>query len=177
MDKGIEKPLKNSAFIDAQNLYLGAKADGWIVNHKKFCVYLKEKYKCDEIYYFVGNLRDEHSQMYMELQKAGYILMFREHASSSVSEKKGNVDTDVVFEMMRQYAEEDATRKFVLISGDGDYFKTIQHLKERDRLKKVLLPNRQFASSLYKKLGSEYYDFMQNLQSHLEYKKTKEKGS
>lgn len=166
----------HSAFIDAQNLYLGTKADGWLVNHNRFCVYLKEKYKCSEIYLFIGNIRDEHAKMYIELQRAGYILVFREHANSSVSEKKGNVDTDLMFELMRQYAEEDQTKKFIIVSGDGDYFKAVRHLIDKGRFIKILLPNKKFASSLYKKLGSEYYDFLTNVRTSIEYHK-KEKGS
>lgn len=168
--------MNNSAFVDSQNLYLGAKADGWLVDHRCFCVYLKDKYKCSEIYLFIGNIRDEHSKMYTELQKAGYILIFREHASSAVSEKKGNIDTDLVFELMRQYAEEDSTKKFLIVSGDGDYFKTVRHLVDKGRFLKMILPNKKFASSLYKKLGSEHFDFLINLKPKIEYHK-KEKGS
>ncbi len=166
----------NSAFIDAQNLYLGTKGEGWLVSHKKLRIFLKENYNCDEIYYFIGNLRDEHAKMYIELQKAGYILVFREHASSLVSEKKGNVDTDLIFELMKQYAEESRARNFLIISGDGDYFKVVKYLVEKQRFLKILLPNKKFASSLYKKLGSEYYDFLSNVKTYIEYDK-KEKGS
>lgn len=167
---------KNSAFVDSQNLYLGTKADGWLVDHTRFCRYLNENYNCDEIYLFIGNIQDEHQKMYVELQKSGYILIFREHASSAVSLKKGNVDTDLVFELMRQYAEENSDRNFILVSGDGDYFKMVRHLIEKKRFIKVLLPNKKFPSSLYKKLGSEYYDFIYNIKSYIEYHK-KEKGS
>lgn len=167
---------KNSAFVDSQNLYLGTKADGWLVDHKRFCVYLREKYNCDEIYLFIGNLRDEHALMYTELQKAGYILIFREHANSSVSLKKGNVDTDLMFELIRQYAEENPSRNFVLVSGDGDYFKAVRHLVGKGRFIKTLLPNKKFASSLYKRLGSEYFDYIYNIKSYIEYHK-KERGS
>ena len=167
---------RNSAFVDAQNLYLGTKNEGWFVDHRKFCIFLEENYACDEIYLFIGNIRDEHANMYIELQRAGYILIFREHAKSSVSEKKGNIDTDLMFELMRQYAEEDKQRKFVIVSGDGDYFKAVRHLIRQERFVKILLPNRKFASSLYKKLGSEYYDFLYNIRTYIEYYK-KEKGS
>jgi len=172
----INMKTKNSAFVDSQNLYLGTKAAGWLVDHKKFCIYLRENYSCDEIYLFIGSVRDEHAQMYIELQKAGYILIFREHGHTAVSLKKGNVDADLMFELMRQYAEEEPTRNFILVSGDGDYFKAVRHLVGKGRLIKVLLPNSKFASSLYKKLGSEYYDFMYNIKSYIQYHK-KEKGS
>jgi len=170
------KKYINSAFIDAQNLYLGLKVEGWLVDHKRFCIFLKENYDCNEIYYFIGNIREEHSKMYLELQRAGYILVFREHASSSVSGKKGNIDTDLMFELMRQYAEEETERRFIIVSGDGDYFKAVRHLIDKKRFIKVLFPNKKFSSSLYKKLGSEYYDYLNNIRSYIEYVKI-EKGS
>jgi len=34
----------------------------------------------------------------------------------------------------------------------------VDFLIEENRFKKVLFPNKKFASSLYKKLGSEYFD-------------------
>ncbi len=173
----MDKNLKNCAFIDSQNFYLGAKADGWTVDHYKFCRFLKEKYQCSEIYLFIGNLQTEHSRMYTEFQRAGYILIFKDHDQNAISKKKGNVDVDLVFELMRQFAEESADKKFVLVSGDGDYFKVVKYLIEKKRFLKILLPNRQYASSLYKKLGSEYYDFLLNKKSHIEYLRKNEKGS
>ena len=38
---------------------------------------------------------------------------------------------------------------------------------EERRFKKVLLPDRKRASSLYKKIGSEYYDYLENLKTYI----------
>ncbi|MFT5352721.1 MAG: uncharacterized LabA/DUF88 family protein, partial [Candidatus Paceibacteria bacterium] len=78
----------------------------------------------------------------------------------SLSKKKGNVDTDVVFEIMRNLIERSHDSKFVLVSGDGDYKKTIDYLIQKDRFKKIMFPNKKFASSLYKKLGNKYFVFL-----------------
>ena len=53
--------------------------------------------------------------------------------------KKGNVDTDIVFEMMKRLVEPAEDEKLILVSGDGDY----------------------------KKLGSEYYDYLENVKKLL----------
>jgi hypothetical protein len=45
---------KNLAFIDGQNLHLGTKESGWKVDFVKFRIYLKDKYKVEEAYYFMG---------------------------------------------------------------------------------------------------------------------------
>jgi hypothetical protein len=48
--------------------------------------------------------------------------------------------------------------KIVIISGDGDYKKLVDYLISKNKFLKILFPNKKFASSLYKKLGSEYYE-------------------
>jgi uncharacterized LabA/DUF88 family protein len=70
--------------------------------------------------------------------------------------KKGNVDTDIVFMMMKHHIEADEHQKMILVSGDGDYKKVVEYLIKKNRFLKILFPNQAFASSLYKKLGNKY---------------------
>lgn len=46
--------LNNYAFIDSQNLNLGVQSLGWKLNHKRFRIYLKEKYNVSVAYLFIG---------------------------------------------------------------------------------------------------------------------------
>ena len=87
--------------------------------------------------------------------------------------KKGNVDTDLVFEIMKKLVDEqDFFEKIVLVSGDGYYKKMVDYLIKKERFEKILFPNKR-ASSLYKKLGSEYFDYLanNNIKSIIEHKK------
>jgi hypothetical protein len=43
----------NIAYIDGQNLHLGTKAKRRQVDFKRFRIYLKDKYKVEEAYYFM----------------------------------------------------------------------------------------------------------------------------
>ncbi|NVP17394.1 NYN domain-containing protein [Candidatus Gracilibacteria bacterium] len=88
------------------------------------------------------------------MQKAGFILEFREHHSAMSGKKKGNVDVDIVFQIMRRLIEEDDFDKIVLVTGDGDYIKLVKYLIEKARLKKILFPNKMF-SSLYRKIQKD----------------------
>ncbi len=47
--------------------------------------------------------------------------------------------------------------KVVLVSGDGDYKMLVDFLIEEHKFEKILFPNRQFRSSLYKKLSNNYF--------------------
>lgn len=153
---------KNYAFIDGQNLHMGTtKTDpSWKIDFKKFRIFLKDKYHIEIAYYFLGCVFEDKRDLYTKIQEAGFILVFREHNAAMIGKKKGNVDADIVFSIMKKLYEKENFDKIVLISGDGDYKRVVDFLIEEKRFKKVLFPNKKFASSLYKKLGAEYFDYL-----------------
>lgn len=93
------------------------------------------------------------------LQKAGFIVQFKKHHHKLKSLKKGNVDTDIVFLIMRHIIEEDFDN-IVLVSGDGDYKRLVDYLIKKNKFERILFPNRKFASSLYKKMEHKYYSYI-----------------
>ena len=153
---------KNLAFIDGQNLYMGTMSDDpkWKIKLSKFRKYLFEKYNVEKAYYFLGFLNEEQQDLYDEIQESGFILKFREHNSAMIGKKKGNVDSDIIFDIMKSMCKKESFNKIVLVSGDGDYKMLVDFLIEEGKFKKILFPNKDFASSLYKKLGTEYFDFL-----------------
>ena len=79
--------------------------------------------------------------------------------------------------MEKLIEESEEFDKVLLVSGDGDFKILVDYLIKKDRFLKILLPNKKFASSLYKELGSEYYDYIANFRSLIEYHKKNKKGS
>jgi len=152
----------NIAFIDGQNLHLGTKECGWSVDHARLRVYLTEKYKITEAYYFLGFISGEEQDLYDSLQKAGFILSFREHAATLKGKKKGNVDCDIIFGVMRKLVDNEPFGKAFIVSGDGDYKKLVDYLIKKGKFGKMLFPNKKFASSLYKSLGGEHFDYLED---------------
>lgn len=165
----------NIAFIDGQNLHLGTTKNKWKVDLGKFRTYLKDKYSVTEAHYHLGFVSEEEQDLYNNLQQAGFVVQFREHSSALKGKKKGNVDTDIVFEAMKALIENDRFQKVILVSGDGDYRKLVDYLIAQGRFKKVLFPNRKFASSLYRHLPPVYYDALDNpgVRSKIAYTKKK----
>ncbi|MDD5098874.1 MAG: NYN domain-containing protein [Candidatus Colwellbacteria bacterium] len=183
--------MDNIAFIDGQNLFLGTtKCDvcaarlnisiknikltdctcgnAWEVNLKKFRIYLRDNYNIKEAYYVLGFQDGKNNSLYLDIQKAGFLLLFKEHSCNLKSDKKGNVDTDIVFEVMKSLIDNGSDfNKIVLVSGDGDYKKLVDYLVSKDRFCKILFPNKKYASSLYFQLGSEYFDFLEIIKSYL----------
>lgn len=157
----LPQKTKNCAFIDGQNLYLGTRDGGWAFDYRKLRRYLAEKYNVVEAHYFLGFVSNQEQELYISLQKAGFILDFREHSSALLGKKKGNVDCDIVFSVMKKLVEGEEFDKILIVSGDGDYFKLIDFLIKKGKFEKILFPNKDFASSLYDRFGSEYYDFLE----------------
>ena len=167
----MDKKASNLAFIDWQNLHLGTIQDNWKIDLKKFRIYLKDKYHIAEAYYFLGYISEEEQDLYNNLQKSGFIVLFKEHSPALKGTKKGNVDTDIVFEIMKNLIDNKDFDKVVLVSGDGDYKKVVDYLIRKNRFKKILFPNKKFASSLYKNLGAEFFDYLMNIKTYIEWHK------
>ncbi|PID34888.1 MAG: hypothetical protein CR971_00930 [candidate division SR1 bacterium] len=146
---------KNIAFVDGQNLHLGTSSENRQIDFTRFRVYLERKFKVEKAYYFLGFLDENEEELYTKLQEAGFVIVFREHNSNMKGKKKGNVDVDICFEMMKNYADNKDFDKIVLVSGDGDYIKPVKYLIEKNKFKKILFPNKNF-SSLYRKIQPEY---------------------
>lgn len=163
MDK--DSSISNYAFIDGQNLYMGTakrEVDPWKVNLARLRVYLTQKYNVSQAYYFLGFLDESQQSLYESIQKAGFILLFREHTSLMLGKKKGNVDSDIIFHVMKKLYDRESFDKVVLVSGDGDYKLLVDFLVAESRLEKVLFPDAARASSLYKKLGAPYFAALDN---------------
>lgn len=156
---------KNIAFIDGQNLYKGTTSSAggsWRVDLARFRQYLLRKYGVSKAFYYMGCWLSVHRDLYGKMENAGFVAVFRQHSETMAAKKKGNVDVDIVFDVMLSlYRREDFDR-IVLVSGDGDYKSMVDFLIGEGRLRKVLAPNRHRASSLYKQIGSHYFDCLDN---------------
>ena len=164
------KQIKNFAFIDGQNLYMGTakrEIEPWKINLARFHVYLEKKYNVSNAYYFLGYVQDTNQELYEEIQNAGFVLVFRAHNPAMIGKKKGNVDADIIFNIMKKMYKKEDFNKIILVSGDGDYKPLVDFLIEERRFEKILFPNKKFASSLYKKLGSQYFDYLENIKDKI----------
>lgn len=163
---------KNIAFIDGQNLHLGTASEWWSVDLARFRIFLHDRLQVAEAYYFLGCISDEETDLYNSLQKAGFIVSFREHSSVMMGKKKWNVDVDIVFEIMKKLYLKEEFDQIVLVSGDGDYYKMVKFLLEEERLEKILFPNKKY-SSLYRNMPAQYRMniWLPDIRMKIEYKK------
>lgn len=162
-----DKNTKNYAFIDSQNLYLAVKEQGWYLDFKKFRIYLKEKYNTSKAFLFIGYLY-YNQHLYKSLQEAGYILIFKPVLTKKDGKVKGNVDADLVLHTMIQYEN---YNQAIIITGDGDLYCLVKHLINQNKLLKLMIPDKENFSSLFRKL-MPHIVFLNNLKDKIEYKKS-----
>src|SRR3989344_5122607 len=140
------------AFIDSQNLNLGVKSQGWTLDFGKFRQLLITKYNIKKTFLFIGFVQDNQS-LYTYLQSVGFICVFK--PTQEIKDKsgkvivKGNVDAELVLHAMIEYKNYDKT---VIVSGDGDFHCLIEYLYQKNKLLKVIVPNKRY-SSLLRKFG------------------------
>jgi len=171
----MKETKKNFAFIDSQNLNLGVRSLGWRLDYKKFRLYLKNKYNVEKAYLFIGQVAGNEN-LYLYLQEAGYILIFKPTVETKDGVVKGNVDAELVLHASAlQYKNYD---KAVIVSGDGDFTCLIEFLDERQKLLYVLTPNRHYSSLLRR--YDKYIKRLDNVKKSLEdtqpIKKTRTSG-
>lgn len=61
---------------------------------------------------------------------------------------------------MRKLVEDEHFNKVFIVSGDGDYCRMVDFLIKKEKFGKMLFPNSTYASSLYDKLGGEFFDYL-----------------
>lgn len=166
------KKENNIAFIDWQNLHLWTHSEHWKINFDRFRTYLRDKFQVNEAYYFLWFISEDEQDLYNQLQKAWFIVIFREHSSQLKWKKKWNVDVDIVFEIMKRIMENKDFYKIVLVSWDWDYIKIVKYLIQKNLLKKILFPNSKY-SSLYKEIKSNFWInlSLKDIKAKIEYKK------
>jgi len=160
----ITQTENNYAFIDSQNLNLGVQDQGWKLDWEKFRTYLKDKHKVTKAYMFIGFVATNQS-LYTSLQKKGYIVIFRPTLRLPSGKPKGNVDAELITHTLLEAKNYD---KAVIVAGDGDYYCLVEHLKKENKLKSLVIPNRNKYSSLLKKFAPDM-DFVSDLRQKVEY--------
>lgn len=158
----------NYAFIDSQNLHRGIKSLGWELDWQRFRVYLKEKYGVETAYIFIGYL-PENKELYLKLQKFGYILVYKPVIPNGNGGAKGNVDADLVLQAMLDFEN---YKKAVIVSSDGDFYSLVKHLYSHNKLEIVISPYKDTCSVLLKKSSKEKIVFINNLDKLLGKKKS-----
>lgn len=155
------------AFIDSQNVNLGIRSQGWQLDFKRFRVYLKDKYKVEKAFVFLGFI-PKNKNLYTFLKKAGFVIIFKPVLESRKQIKpKGNVDAELVLHTMIEFPNYD---KAIIVTGDGDFHCLVEYLLKKRKLARLIIPNQRKYSRLFLKFKKDM-DYMNNLRGKLAIKK------
>jgi uncharacterized LabA/DUF88 family protein len=164
----MKKAQDNYAFIDSQNVNLAIRDQGWVLDFGKFRHYLHDKYDITKAFIFIGYVY-ENQDLYTKLQKDGYILIFKPTLKLLDGRVKGNVDAELVLHSMIEYNNYE---KAIITTGDGDFYCLVDYLIKNNKLLKLMIPNRQKFSSLFRKM-MPHIAFIDDIRDKVEYSKEK----
>ncbi len=158
----MKKQGKVYAFIDAQNLNLGVRSQGWKLDWRKFRQYLRNKYNVIKAFLFIG-YKAGNEGLYTSMQQMGYIVILKPTMELPDKTVKGNVDAELVLHAAAvEFAKYD---KAVIVSGDGDFYCLHEYLEKNNKLLRIIIPNSKSESSLLKPF--------QKYKTFIEFEKTK----
>ena len=160
----LKTTANNYAFIDSQNLNLSIREQGWVLDFARFRVYLTDKYCIAKAFIFIGYV-PQNQPLYTNLQKDGYILVFKPTLILPNGEVKGNVDAELVLHTMIVYANYD---KALIVTGDGDFYCLVDYLLSNNKLLNLMIPNMEKYSSLFRRLRSNIV-FINGFRSKVEH--------
>jgi uncharacterized LabA/DUF88 family protein len=161
----------NYAFIDGQNLHKGIQELGWNLDYRRFRTYLKDKYAVEKAFIVMGYVATN-TDLYTALQSYGYTLIFKPILTYKDGRVKGNCDADLVLNVMTRIEE---FAQAVIVSGDGDFFCLIKYLKDRNKLRMILVPDENNYSALLKPFAAGWLASINAKRKKLEYMKTPRK--
>ncbi len=142
--------MNNYAFIDGNNLYLGAKTQGIKIDYRKLRLYLTNKFDVVKAFIFIG-YDPERSRLYDSLHNAGFILVSKptvKYYENGKRTMKGNVDAELVLHSAA--IEYDNYNQAIIITSDGDFRCLFDYLKENNKLKRIITPTKFYSSLLQK---------------------------
>lgn len=167
----MEKELANVAYIDGANLHKGTKSLGWKLDYARFRIWLKDKYKVERAYIFIG-LIPSYGQLYKYLQESGFILVYKEVIYDDSGKPKGNCDADLVLNVVVD-TYEGKFEKAIVVASDGDYASLMNFLKRKDKIEILLSPRNADKCSILLKRTNVRISYLDDQKLILEVQKEK----
>lgn len=147
------KEINNIAYIDGANLHKGTNSLGWKLDYARFRVWLKDKYKIERAYIFIG-LIPAYKDLYKYLQESGFILVYKEVVYDDSGKPKGNCDADLVLQAVCD-TYENKYNKSIIVASDGDYAGLVKFLLSKGKFETILSPHpKDKCSILLKRTGA-----------------------
>lgn len=123
-------------------------------------------------YVFLGFMLGN-QDLYLMLQRSGFVVVFKEILTTESGEVKGNIDAEMILQAMIDY---DRYNQALIVSGDGDFTCLLRYLDQNNKLLGVLAPYEKGLSSLIQKFAGDKVEYLRSLRKKIEYRPTREGG-
>ena len=157
--------LSNDSICVHRQSKLKLRDQGWILDFKKFYIYLKDKYHVSKSFLFIGFIPDK-APLYRKLRSYGYKLIFKPTLQLK-TKVKGNVDAELVLHAMIQLPN---YGKAIIVSGDGDFHCLVEYLQTIGKLEELIVPNARKYSALLRQFMGRIVFINSSLRKRLEQK-------
>ncbi|NLA26261.1 MAG: NYN domain-containing protein [Firmicutes bacterium] len=156
--------MRISLFVDGGNFFYMQRNDlGWWVDPRKLLDYIRSKGELIDANYYVG--KDVHPEARQDkylraLTYMGYSLITKDLKNvlreDGTYKQRANLDIEIVLDMFNTIEHYDMA---VLVSGDGDFERSISLLKARGKRYLVMATKNLIARELREAVGMHYEDF------------------
>lgn len=144
--------MKNIVYIDAQNVHKSLEVyQDWLIDWERFLVYLREKFKADEVKIFFWFV-PKYQRLYKHLEFLWYTLCFKETLVLPDGKIKWNVDIDIAIFAVQDFYEWNISQA-ILVTGDGDYNSLVDFWKSKWVFSHVLVPGIKNSSVLLRRVA------------------------
>lgn len=134
-----------TVYIDGANLHRASIELGYAIEYKKFRGWLRQKYKTENVYLFIGFLPNK-INLYRHLQQSVFMLVFKQTVLADGT-VKGNCDAELVLQATSDFYE-NRYDKCIVLTGDGDFGCLVEFLAARDAIDTVIAPSKRKCSFL-----------------------------
>jgi uncharacterized LabA/DUF88 family protein len=128
--------MKKVAYIDAANIILSANRLGFEIDFLKLKVFLEDKFRVEEIYYFTAELKSLAEEI--EVLKLNNFKVILKQIYYENSKTKANCDVEISH-YITKHIENKEISKLVLLSGDGDFSMLLDYANQ-NKVEVVLMP-------------------------------------
>lgn len=139
------------AYIDNENVNVSIIKQRRKIDREKLYKWLRKEHNVDVVKMFMGKHPD-FEKMYDFFEAIGYKLIFRQMNVGGKWPLKGNIDTELVLEAMKDFPH---YKKAIIVSGDWDFSCLVEYLRDKKKLGKVIVPNKNRYSEFLKEAAWE----------------------
>jgi hypothetical protein len=150
-----DRNKKVKVYIDASNVLISMKQKNLSLEIDNFFVYLKDKFRSENIFYFTPNWKKENTTFEKISNIKNVEIIYKEIYNQN-SKLKTNCDVDIAFKLTKDILNNEV-EEIVLISGDGDFIPILDFAINRKINVRIIGGTKESTAKIIKKRNEFRY--------------------